>query len=93
MITNSDVEYVFQKLKLNPDVLSKQTLKKGMNVELEHGTIDPRTNVTNDNLIKTAKIALAHIIEFPDYYKRLDTMERDAKIYWRNKKKQRNIFL
>lgn len=40
----------------------------GINIELEHGCIDPRTNVTNDNLIITAKIALAHLNEYPNYY-------------------------
>ena len=40
----------------------------GINIELEHGLITPVTNVTNNNLLLTAKIALAHLNEFPDYY-------------------------
>lgn len=40
----------------------------GINIELEHGTVNPLTNVTNDNLLMTAKIALAHLNEFPNYY-------------------------
>ena len=40
----------------------------GINVELEHGLVDLETNVTNDDLITTAKIALAHLKEFPNYY-------------------------
>ena len=40
----------------------------GINIELEHGLIDPKTNVTDNDLLKTAKIALAHLNEFPDYY-------------------------
>ena len=40
----------------------------GINIELEHGLITPETNVTNNNLLLTAKIALAHLNEFPDYY-------------------------
>ena len=40
----------------------------GLNIELEHGTINQKTNVTNDDLEKTAKIALAHLNEFPNYY-------------------------
>ncbi len=55
----------------------------GMNVELEHGLIDPTTNVTNNDPILTGKIALAHLNEFPDYYTRLARMEREAKEYWR----------
>jgi len=40
----------------------------GINVELEHGTVDPVTNVTNDDPILTGKIALAHLNEAPLYY-------------------------
>jgi len=47
----------------------------GINVELEHGTIDPATNVTNDDSTMTAKIALAHLNELPNYYTLLEEME------------------
>ena len=40
----------------------------GMNVELEHGTENPATNITNDDPILTGKIALAHLNEVPMYY-------------------------
>jgi len=40
----------------------------GMNVELEHGTVNPATNVTNNDPILTGKIALAHLNEVPLYY-------------------------
>jgi hypothetical protein len=52
--------------------------RMGLDVELEHGLIDPHTNVTNDDAIMTGKIALAHLNEFPDYYTRLDKMEKEA---------------
>jgi Protein of unknown function (DUF5661) len=51
----------------------------GMEVELEHGSHDPATDVTGDDPIVTAKIALAHLNEFPDYYTRLEAMEEEAK--------------
>jgi Protein of unknown function (DUF5661) len=54
----------------------------GMDVELEHGTRDPETNVTDDDEIVTAKIARAHLNEFPDYYSRLAVMEAEAHAYW-----------
>jgi hypothetical protein len=50
----------------------------GLNVELEHGSQDPATNVTEDDPILTGKIALAHLNEFPDYYTRLKVMEDEA---------------
>jgi len=52
--------------------------RMGLDVELEHGLVDPHTNVTNDDPILTGKIALAHLNEFPDYYTRLEKMEREA---------------
>jgi hypothetical protein len=51
----------------------------GMNVELEHGLQDLLTNVTGDEPTVTAKIALAHLKEFPDYYTRLARMEDEAR--------------
>jgi len=49
-----------------------------MDVELEHGTRDPDTNVTGDDPFLTGKIALAHLRELPDYYTRLARMESDG---------------
>jgi hypothetical protein len=54
-------------------------------VELEHGTVDPNTNVTDDDPVATGKIALAHLNEFPDYYTRLLELEEEAEEYWENK--------
>lgn len=56
--------------------------RDGMEVELEHGTHDPATNVTGDDPLVTGKIALAHLNEFPDYYVRLERMEEEAKRDW-----------
>jgi hypothetical protein len=50
----------------------------GLNVELEHGTQDPETDVTGDDPILTGKIALAHLRELPDYYTRLAVMEAEV---------------
>ncbi len=55
-----------------------EQLRMGMDVELEHGKANPKTNVTNDDALLTAKIALAHLNEFPDYYTRLHVMEAQA---------------
>ena len=60
------------------DEVDLTQLKVGMEVEFEHGRRDPLTNVTNDDPVVTAKIALAHLRELPDYYDRLAVMERDA---------------
>ena len=62
-----------------------EQFRMGLDVELEHGTVNPQTNVSNDDPSNTAKIALAHLKEFPDYYTRLEAMEVEAKKYWENR--------
>lgn len=52
-----------------------EQFRMGMEVELEHGTRDADTNVTNDDPLLTGKIALAHLRELSDYYDRLEKME------------------
>jgi hypothetical protein len=63
-------------------VFDVEQLRMGMDVELEHGTRDLETNVTDDDVTVTAKIARAHLNEFPDYYSRLAVMEAEAEAYW-----------
>ena len=41
-----------------------EQFRRGMDVELEHGTVDPNTNVTDDDPLTTGKVALAHLNEF-----------------------------
>jgi hypothetical protein len=64
------------------DKFNTDQFRRGMDVELEHGLIDPATNVTNDDPVVTGKIALAHLNEFPDYYDRLEKLEEDAEKFW-----------
>jgi hypothetical protein len=52
-----------------------EQLRSGLDVELEHGRRNLETDVTHDDPIVTAKIALAHLEEMPDYYTRLAQME------------------
>jgi Protein of unknown function (DUF5661) len=55
-----------------------EQFRMGLAVELEHGSRDHATNVTNDDETITGKIALAHLREIRDYYTRLAAMEREA---------------
>lgn len=59
-----------------------EQFQRGMDVEFEHGSQDPQTDVTHDDPIITGKIALAHMKEFPDYYERLEKMEGQAEQEW-----------
>lgn len=63
-----DALYIANKLNIKFDKFSIKDFLTGLNIELEHGKINPNTNVTNDDLELTAKIALAHLNEFSNYY-------------------------
>lgn len=59
--------------------VSYREFLKGLAVEREHGSkLGSDTNVTGDDVETTARIALAHLKEMPDYYTRLEKMEGDA---------------
>ncbi len=68
MFNKSDAIKASQILGIKFDKYSIDDFLEGINVEIEHGLINPLTNVTNNNLITTAKIALAHLNEYPNYY-------------------------
>lgn len=55
-------------LGINFDKFTLEEFTDGINIELEHGLVNKNTNVTDNDLIKTAKIALAHLNEYPNYY-------------------------
>ena len=63
-----DALYIANKLNIKFDKFSIKDFLTGLNIELEHGKVNQSTNVTNDDLELTAKIALAHLNEFNNYY-------------------------
>lgn len=68
---SKDIVSAGKKANIDLDKYDPKELNKGFDVEKEHGNINPETNVTNDNDVKTLKIALAHLNEIPDYYTKL----------------------
>jgi hypothetical protein len=72
-------------LGINWNEVNLDEFTKGLNVELEHGTKFPETNVTDNDTTITGKIAWAHLKEFPDYYTRLEKLENEANEYWKAK--------
>lgn len=68
MFTLKDALSAANKLNIKFNKFTPIDLLIGINIELEHGKINKETNVTNDDLIITTKIALAHLNEFPNYY-------------------------
>ena len=89
MFNMHDALYAADILKIRFDEFSPEEFLEGINIELEHGKINPLTNVTNNDLIMTAKIALAHLNEFPNYYNK----EYGLKVFeeYLNSKLGRNI--
>jgi hypothetical protein len=76
--TAAEAKQIGEALGIDWSKFDIEQYRMGLDVELEHGKADPHTNVTNDDPITTGKIALAHLNEFPDYYTRLDKMEKEA---------------
>lgn len=68
MFCMRDALYAASVLNVSFDAFTLEEFLDGINIELEHGTVQAKTNVTNDDLIMTASIALAHLNEFPNYY-------------------------
>jgi len=77
-----EAKKIGERLGVTWDKFDIEQFRMGMDVELEHGLVDPTTNVTDDDPLMTGKIALAHLNEFPDYYTRLDKMEEEAEDFW-----------
>ena len=83
--TTEEAKEIGEKLGVKWDKFSVEEFRKGMDIELEHGTIDPNTNVTNDDPLLTGKITLAHLNELKDYNTRLLKMEQEGEKFWEEK--------
>ena len=75
-----------KELDINTDILPVDTMIEGMKIELEHGLVNLKTNITNNDLLMTLKISLAHFNESgPCYYTELKKMEDRLSKKWKNK--------
>ena len=80
--TLEEAKSIGEQLGLDWSKFDVDQFRRVIGVELEHGTVSPQTNVTNDDHLMTGKIALAHLNEFPDYYDRLEKLEKEADVFW-----------
>jgi len=76
--TSEEAKEIGEQLGITWEDYDVEQFRMGMDVELEHGTVDSNTNVTDDDPLMTGKIALAHLNELPDYYTRLEEMEEEG---------------
>ncbi|MEM2103696.1 MAG: DUF5661 family protein [Candidatus Bathyarchaeia archaeon] len=74
-VTLEEAEKILSELNIGDMKVSRESFRKGLEVELEHGTRYPEANVTNNHPILTGKIVLAHLKETLDYYERLEVAE------------------
>jgi len=91
ILTLDQAKTTGEQLSIRWDKFDVPQFRAGFGVELEHGIVNPTTNVTNDDPLMTGKIALAHLTEFPDYYTRLAKLEEEAKSFWDSKKLKKTI--
>ena len=91
IFTLDPAKTIGEQLGIRWDKFDLEQFRAGLGVELEHGAVNQRTNVTNDDPLMTGKIALAHLTEFPDYYTRLAKMEAEAKSFWDSKKRKKTM--
>ncbi|MEW6294737.1 MAG: DUF5661 family protein [Candidatus Diapherotrites archaeon] len=86
--TAKEAKRIGEKLEIKWKEFNVEQFRMGLDVELEHGKRDNKTNVSNDNPVITGKIALAHLNEFPDYYTRLYKMEKEAEKFHSKKNRK-----
>lgn len=76
------VEDIARKHNVSAEVIQIQ-IEKGIEIEMEH----------TDSEEKAVEIAMDHLSEFPDYYDRLDEMEKQAKADLKEKQKDAEVDL
>jgi len=79
-ITKDKAKSIGDKLGVDWTKVKIEQLRKGISVEMEHGSKFNKITPVDTDLIhgdetKAAKIALAHLEEFDDYYDRLEKIE------------------
>lgn len=77
-LTAEQAKEIGARLGIHWNTVDLEQFRRGLEVELEHGARDPQTDISNDDMDVTGKIAWAHLKEIPDYYTRLDRMEAEA---------------
>lgn len=85
-VTSDEAKQIARTLGINLERIDVEEFRRGLEVEFEHGAHDPQTNVSNDDVVLTGKIAWAHLKEFPDYYTRLQRLEAEADAYWASRR-------
>ncbi len=80
-VSEGEARIIFEKVRPADLDIELEEFRKGLEVELEHGTMFQDVNVTNNHPLLTGKIVVAHFMEMLDYYLRLDVAEIEGDIF------------
>jgi hypothetical protein len=77
-VSPAEAEVILKIINVAGMAIPLEDFRRGLEVELEHGTMYADANVTNNHPILTGKIVLAHLKETMDYYERLEVAELEG---------------
>jgi len=77
-VSPQEAEVILKVVNVENMDIPLEDFRKGLEIELEHGTMFADANVTNNHPILTGKIVLAHLKEAMDYYPRLEVVELEG---------------
>ena len=80
-VSMEEARAVFGKVAPPEMGIDLEEFRKGLEIELEHGTMFREANVTNNHPILTGMIVVAHFKEMLDYYLRLEVAELEGDIF------------
>jgi hypothetical protein len=78
VVSDDDAARILEIVNTKSMAIPLADFRKGLEVELEHGTRFDDANVTNNHPVLTGKIVLAHLKETMDYYQRIDVAELEG---------------
>lgn len=77
-VSPQEAEAVLKVVNVEGMPIPLEDFRRGLEVELEHGTMFNDANVTNNHPVLTGRIVLAHLKETMDYYTRLEVAELEG---------------
>ena len=77
-VSNEEATTILNVVNTKKMEIPLEDFRKGLEVELEHGTRFEDANITNNHPILTGKIVIAHLKETMDYYRRIDVAEMEG---------------
>lgn len=77
-VTKKEAQTILKQVNVMKMPVPVEEFRRGLEIELEHGTMFTDANVTNNHPLLTGKIVLAHLKEMMDYYERLEVAELEG---------------